>query len=106
MTTSSNIERFTRGESIAVEVGRIERELAALWQDASRAEPAASDTEAHALREHTALSRAALWNIVLTAHGAESLRWTRELVDDMAPSVPARVIVLCRAADDESGGTA
>jgi len=100
--TASNTERFSRGESINVEVGRIERELAALWQEASRAEPAASDPEAHALREHSALARAALWNIVIPAHGAESLRWTRELVDEMAPSVPARVIVLCRDADDEN----
>jgi glucose-6-phosphate dehydrogenase assembly protein OpcA len=105
--SASNIERFSRGESITVEVGRIERELAALWQDASRAEAPASDREAHVLREHTALSRAALWNIIVPAHGAESLRWTRELVDEMAPSVPARVIVLCRDADDEhsSGGS-
>ncbi len=104
MTTASNTERFSRGETIAVEVGRIERELMTLWQEASRAEPAASDTAAHALREHSALARAALWNIVFPAHGAESLRWTRELVDEMAPSVPARVIVLCRDADDEASG--
>ena len=103
-TTPSNTERFSRGESINVEVGRIERELAALWQDASRAEAPSSDLEAHAPREQTALSRAALWNIVVPAHGSESLRWTRELVDEMAPSVPARVIVLCRDADDEGGG--
>lgn len=104
MSGLPDIERFSRGETITVEVARIERELAALWQEASRAEPAASNTEAHAPREQTALARAALWNIVIPAHGAESLRWTRELVDEMAPSVPARVIVLCRDADDEAAG--
>jgi glucose-6-phosphate dehydrogenase assembly protein OpcA len=102
MSTPSNMERFSRGEAITVEVTRIERELAALWQEASRAEPAASDLEAHAPREHSALSRAALWTIVIPAHGSESLRWSRELVDEIAPSVPARVIVLCRDAEDEA----
>lgn len=98
----STVERFTRGEAIAVEVHQIERELSALWQEASRAEAPASDLAAHAPREATALSRAALWNVVVPVHGAESLRWTREMIDQVAPSVPARVLVLYRDEEVDS----
>ena len=34
---AEDVERFSRGEAISVEVGSIERELRNLWQEASRA---------------------------------------------------------------------
>ncbi|HET6280346.1 MAG TPA: glucose-6-phosphate dehydrogenase assembly protein OpcA [Polyangia bacterium] len=103
MREASNVERFSRGEAISVEVDRIERELAALWQAAGRAEvaPATSaDGDATPVRPSTVLSRASLWNIVVPAHGSESLGRTKKLVDDLTPSIPARVIVLNQAAGD------
>jgi glucose-6-phosphate dehydrogenase assembly protein OpcA len=87
--SASNVEKFSRGEAIVVEVDRIERELAALWQAASRGADAETGGAAP-------VARAALWNLIITAHGAESLATTKRLVDDLAPSVPARVITLCR----------
>jgi hypothetical protein len=84
--SASNIEKFSRGEAIVVEVDHIERELAALWQAASRD---AHDSGA------SPVARAALWNIIIPTLGAESLLRTKRLVDDLAPSIPARVITLC-----------
>jgi glucose-6-phosphate dehydrogenase assembly protein OpcA len=82
----SNFERFARGESIAVEVGEIERELGALWKRASRA----GDTHAGA-----AVSRAALWNVIIPTRGAAALAKTKALVDEIAQGVPVRAITLC-----------
>jgi glucose-6-phosphate dehydrogenase assembly protein OpcA len=80
--------KFSRGEPIAVDVERIERELAELWKEASRAhDPAAGDKE-------RAVSRAALWNLVVPAHGQASLQRTRRMLDELAPSVPARAMML------------
>ena len=74
-----------RGEPIAVEVGEIERALGALWQQASRA------GDDHA----TAVSRAALWNVIILARGRDALAATKQLVDEMAPALPTRTITLC-----------
>lgn len=82
----ANFERFARGESIPVEVGEIERELGALWKRAS----SAGDTHAGA-----AVSRAALWNLVIPARGAGALAKTKALVDEIAQGVPVRAITLC-----------
>lgn len=112
MTDLSNVERFSRGEAISVEVDRIERELAALWQAAGRADAApavpaaASDGDAGAgdavspgTRAATVLSRASLWNVVVPAHGSASLGRTKKLLDELTPSIPARVIVLNQTSD-------
>jgi glucose-6-phosphate dehydrogenase assembly protein OpcA len=87
----ANFERFARGESIAVDVGEIERELGALWQAAS-----------HAGEGTGAVARAALWNLVIPARGREELATTKALVDAIAPAVPVRAIMLCL--DDAAGG--
>lgn len=87
----ANFERFARGESIPVEVGEIERELGALWKRAS----STGDTHAGA-----AISRAALWNLVIPARGAGALAKTKALVDEIAQGVPVRAITLCL---DDSG---
>jgi len=91
----ANFERFARGESIAVEVGEIERELGALWKRAS----SAGDTHTGA-----AVSRAALWNLVIPAWGAGALAKTKALVDEIAQGVPVRAITLCL--DDPQGSGA
>ena len=86
-----NIEKFSRGEPITVEIDRLERELADLWKQASRAhEP--GDAE-------WAVSRAALWNLVIPVHGRASLQRTKRMVDLLAPSLPARAIMLFREED-------
>jgi glucose-6-phosphate dehydrogenase assembly protein OpcA len=73
-------ERFSRGEPVAVEVDHIERAFTDLWKTAS------------AGSEGT-VSRAALWNIVVPTR-AQDLARTREIVDELAPLLPARVLVL------------
>jgi len=83
----STVEKFSRGEAITVGVERIEKELAALWQAASRGEDGS---------ESQPISRAALWNLVIPARGIDSLSRVKRLVDELAPALPARVITLCR----------
>lgn len=113
----ANFERFARGEPIPVEVGEIERELSALWQQASRvgvarlsrAEPSregsatvpAAPTE---LSGEAAVSRAVLWNLVVPTRGKAGLEKTKALCDAIAPAVPVRAIALC--IDDKLGGQA
>jgi len=79
----AEIEHFTRGESIAVEVGEIERALGALWQQASRT------------GETVAVSRATLWNVIIAARGRTALAATKQLVDEIAPALPTRTLTLC-----------
>ena len=78
--TSSAAERFSRGEPVAVEIDKIERAFADLWKAAS------------ASGEGT-VSRAALWNIVVPTRPQDVQR-TRQVVDELAPLMPARVLVL------------
>jgi glucose-6-phosphate dehydrogenase assembly protein OpcA len=79
----AEVEHFTRGEPIAVEVAEIERALGALWQQASRT------------GETAAVSRAALWNVVITARGRAALAAAKQLVDEIAPALPTRTLTLC-----------
>ncbi len=88
-----NFERFARGEPIAVEVGEIERELSALWKRASSAGQGPTGA---------AVSRAALWNLVIPARGPDALAKTKALVDAIAQGVPVRAITLCL--DDRQKG--
>jgi glucose-6-phosphate dehydrogenase assembly protein OpcA len=82
-----DVERFARGEPVAVEIGAIERHLAELWKQARSTDPAAS--------AERPVSRAALWNVVVVARGRESLATRKQLVDEMAPALPTRAITLC-----------
>src|SRR6185436_19066528 len=88
------LERFVRGEPIAVEVGEIERALGALWQEASRV----GDT--------VAVSRAALWNVIIPARGRAALATTKQLVDEIAPALPTRTLTLCLDDADAQGSGA
>jgi glucose-6-phosphate dehydrogenase assembly protein OpcA len=91
MTVAGGLaEQFARGEPISVEIDRIERALADLWKEASRA----AGTEG-------AVSRAALWNIVVPTRGQDLPRM-KQTVDELAPLVPARVLLLV----EESGAEA
>jgi len=85
----TEVERFVRGEAIAVEVGEIERALGELWQQAS----ASGDGRT------AAVSRAALWNAVFLARGRGGLATAKQLVDEIAPALPTRALTLCL--DDE-----
>jgi glucose-6-phosphate dehydrogenase assembly protein OpcA len=77
---ASAAEQFTRGGAVSVDIDKIERALADLWKDASSG------------GEGT-VSRAALWNVVVPTR-AEDLGRTKQLVDELAPLLPARVLVL------------
>jgi glucose-6-phosphate dehydrogenase assembly protein OpcA len=90
MATHHDMQRFARGEPIAVEVGDIERELSALWQQASSAGGASPEGTASG-----AVSRAALWNVVIPSNGPSGLAATKQLVDELAPTLPTRTITLC-----------
>jgi hypothetical protein len=80
--TPTDFARFARGESIAVEVGAIERELDGLWKRAAQAGAAV-------------VSRAALWNVVMPVRGRAALEGAKQLVDEMASGLPTRAITLC-----------
>src|SRR4051812_6553492 len=90
MAQRGEIERFVRGEPIAVEVGDIERALGELWQDATRP------------GEAGAVSRAALWNVIIPTRGRTALAACKAFVDEMAPALPTRTLTLCL--DDDRGG--
>lgn len=85
-------ETFALGRPLRVDVGNVERELAALWK---RAGGSRGDQEAQ-----SPVLRAALWTVVLGAHGPASLKHVKGLVDGLVGALPARVIVLCESGDD------
>jgi hypothetical protein len=74
------VERFSRGEAISVEIDRVERALNEMW------------TSATAGGEGT-VSRAALWNVVVPTL-ERGLEATRGTLNELAPLMPARVLVL------------
>lgn len=86
MKAQSDVERFARGEPIAVEVAHIERALADLWNAASRAGEAGAAMP---------VSRATSWNLVIPALGRGALAASKPIVDELAPSLPTRAIFLC-----------
>jgi glucose-6-phosphate dehydrogenase assembly protein OpcA len=77
---ASVAEQFSRGEPIAVDVGQIEHALADLWKAASAG-------------GEGMVSRAALWNVVVPTR-APDLERARKVVDELAPLMPARVLML------------
>ena len=78
--THADIERFTRGGRVGVDVGAIERDLASLWRRASAA--------------NTAVTRACSWNLVVhTTTDAERAR-AQGLVESLVSAVPSRTLIL------------
>jgi glucose-6-phosphate dehydrogenase assembly protein OpcA len=76
---------FEKGEAIEVPLAKVESELAALWRQA--AAPRAGE-------KPRAITRACLWNLAVRVEGEEKFRISKQLVDDISKSVPARAIVL------------
>lgn len=79
MTTYSAPGAFVRGEQKAVDVQAIEKELAALWRDASGSE---------------AVTRACLWNtLVHTVDGAKADK-AQEDLQRLSQEIPSRAILI------------
>ncbi len=78
--TSADLERFTGGAAIGVDVAGIERDLAALWRQA------ATGTQA--------VTRACSWNLVVHAEGDAALDKAKLLADALVAIVPSRTLVL------------
>src|SRR5690242_12306149 len=66
--------------SIGVDAAAIERELAALWRASAEGQEA--------------VTRACLWNLIVRTEGAAELARAKQLIDAIAPAVPARVLLL------------
>jgi Glucose-6-phosphate dehydrogenase subunit C-terminal domain/Glucose-6-phosphate dehydrogenase subunit N-terminal domain len=79
---------FEAGRAIEVAPAKIERELDALWR-------------AEASRAKQPVTRACLWNLILTARGYDDFRAAKQLVDDLSAQLPTRAIVLHV---DDAGG--
>lgn len=78
--TSTDIERFTSGSAVGVDVGAIERDLAALWRRASQAD--------------ASVTRACSWNLVAAAGSDAELARARTLVEALVAEVPSRTVVV------------
>lgn len=80
------VAAFTAGAPIAVEPEQIEAELARSWQRAAE--------RARVAEGRLLVSRATLWNLVVCVRGEAAFQRVRTVLDEVAESVPARVIVL------------
>ena len=78
--SAERVEQFKDGQAIGVDVSQIERELAALWRQASQGD--------------RAVTRACSWNFVVYAGDDEGLERTRKLMDETVAAVPSRTILL------------
>ncbi|MEW5850299.1 MAG: glucose-6-phosphate dehydrogenase assembly protein OpcA [Myxococcota bacterium] len=86
MTTPQNLDRFSRGEEIGVDVASIEREFAALWRAAGQTDERAP--------ERKPVTRACLANLVTWVEEESTVPRVKEAFDTLVLSVPARVLVL------------
>ncbi|MCC7070281.1 MAG: hypothetical protein IT383_03095, partial [Deltaproteobacteria bacterium] len=68
---------------VGVDVGGIERELAALWRDASKRS-----------RNHAQVTRACSWNLVVHCADDATHAMARPLVDQAVRHVPTRTLML------------
>jgi glucose-6-phosphate dehydrogenase assembly protein OpcA len=80
-TTPDLVDRFRRGEDLAVNLGAIEKELTALWKAASQ------DSSSTA-------TRACLWNLVVHSHGYEESDRLRMQLEEIYPTIPMRTLLL------------
>ncbi|MFZ5444885.1 MAG: glucose-6-phosphate dehydrogenase assembly protein OpcA [Myxococcota bacterium] len=78
--TSADLERFTSGAAIGVDVAAIERDLAALWRQAANG--------------HRAVTRACSWNLVVHVDSEPALERGKMLADALVERVPSRTLVL------------
>lgn len=79
MTTHPAPSAFVRGDQKAVDVQAIEKELAALWRDASGAE---------------AVTRACLWNTLVHTVDGPSADKAQEDLQRLAQEIPSRAILI------------
>ena len=91
------IEAFTMGAAISVEPDRIEAELMALWRKATE--------RARESGARFAVARACLWNFIVHSDGEEEYRRTKQLLDEVSETVPARILSLHETWDNHSGTT-
>lgn len=68
---------------VGVDIGRIERELAALWRDASKRS-----------NDHSQVTRACAWNLVVHCGDDATFAMARPLVDQAVRFVPTRTLML------------
>ena len=80
------VDAFTLGAPIAVEPERIEQELTALWRKA--AERAQKDGAGGRFT----VTRACLWNFIAHSDGEEEYQRTKQMIDELSESVPARFV--------------
>lgn len=80
------VERFTGGHAVGVDVAAIERDLAALWRKASTA-------------GEQSVTRACSWNLVVHATTTAELERAKALADALALVVPSRTLVLVQRPD-------
>ena len=72
-------EQFTSGKAVGVDVAAIERELAALWRQAS---------------DQQAVMRARCWNLAVYAQNDADFIWAREVSEALGEKVPTRTLLL------------
>lgn len=76
----NELERFTSGKAIGVDVASIERDLAALWRKAAQGS--------------TSVMRACSWNLVVLVEAGQSFERASSLADALVERVPARTLIL------------
>jgi glucose-6-phosphate dehydrogenase assembly protein OpcA len=81
VSTPTDIERFTSGHNVEVDVAAIERDLAALWRKASTS-------------SSVAVTRACAWNLVVHTSSDAELKQAQPLADALIAAVPSRTVVL------------
>lgn len=77
---TADVERFTSGHAIGVDVAAIERDLASLWRKASTSK--------------TSVTRACSWNLVVHTTTDAELERAKALADALVSVVPSRTVVL------------
>lgn len=77
---TDRVEKFTSGHAVAVDVGSIERDLAALWRQSADS--------------GKAVSRACQWNLVVHAPTDAELEKAKRLADSLVVAVPSRTIIV------------
>ena len=82
--TDSRVDKFTRGEDLAVDLAAIEKELTSLWKAAQKG---SGDGKAVA-------TRACLWNLIVHSPGMEESETLRSGLEAIYPSTPMRTLLL------------
>lgn len=82
--TASRVEKFTRGDDLAVDLAAIEKELTSLWKAAQKG---SGDGKAVA-------TRACLWNLIVHSPGVDESEALRTDLESIYPSTPMRTLLL------------